>query len=389
MVAKQASNKDLPAHINCGRLKWFERGVPFAGERKHMGLRGVPVVTWPEFVSDLQSTGAEIERLVRQGEWVDSSVRDRAVTVGRDRATFSRWVKALDATQWRLCDQLPISACGDRLGVTRQRAGQLLDMVAPHLAQSVANEGSCATQSVVGFVRTVDHMISNPGASPDDVARYAGVSTEGLPDLLGALMGLLVVVSTRQVSEEWLDEQILEVLRRASADRGGALSRAAYAAWRQSVDERTPSHALVAKRFGSWARALDRAGVSFNAASQGYSWAATRQDALRDMVDFIVETGKTSVAAYDAWSAGSPGRIRVPHAILDEHKTWSAAVRQAFAAIASGARFDEYREKVSSLALDQAERLGATLGVDVKGALVTGCSGLTCQDNILVGGGDE
>jgi hypothetical protein len=143
------------------------------------------------------------------------------------------------------------------------------------------------------------------------------------------------------------------------------LTKRAYMNFADEDDSDAPSHALIAKRFGSWRNALERAHLPKTETHLDYSWAHTRDEALSNMTRFVLETGKTSAGEYRRWSEDEPGVLRVPQAILGERKTWTDAIAQVFEALKRGSTRDEYQRMLFGLAKQQALALSEKFSPDV------------------------
>lgn len=128
------------------------------------------------------------------------------------------------------------------------------------------------------------------------------------------------------------DEQMLATLRRLSAGEP-TLGRAAFQARRHEDD---PSHPLYERRFGSWSRALELAGLAPTEQPtqlQGVTTKWSQDDLLEAVRACLRATGSTSMAAYESWRGGlePQERLRVPPVGTIRYRlgSWSRATALA------------------------------------------------------------
>lgn len=141
------------------------------------------------------------------------------------------------------------------------------------------------------------------------------------------------VLRSNYVPQVWSNEQIIDILRQASAG-SGTLSIGMYREWRESstaATRRPPTHSVIAWRFGSWRNAVTMAGLAGNIARREYKRKWTRDDALRSVamyVDMTSQEGKRpTFSGYDVWSRD---KSEHPSAAYVRHLTglpWSQVVR--------------------------------------------------------------
>ncbi len=334
---------------------------------------GVPTLTWPEFC-DL--TGTDPDSLVASaldGGWVDSSERARAIESDKgSRATF-RWVKALDIAQWHHFEGVTVTECGKRLGFSRQRAKQLLDLLVeahPFTAPDHADadhQASEARSRVLAkvFSDAVDVLLREPGIIQGDLADRIGCSVTDLTAVLGDLSAFTInpAWAVRRGTTKWTDEDLASILRDAhEANGSGPLTKRVYQQLTEAERGEAPSHALISKRFGSWSNALEFAGLPSNATKQDYAWARARDKVLRDMVDFVLETGKTSVGEYGNWAADHPEVLKVPQAALGAGRNWTSAIGQVFDLFTRGKDRERYQSMLLGMAAERAASLTEAYG---------------------------
>lgn len=98
------------------------------------------------------------------------------------------------------------------------------------------------------------------------------------------------------------DAEMLAVLRRL-ADPSGTLGRRTFLRLRHHED---PSVPLYERRFGSWSRAVELAGLSATAQPVGLAGRGTRwsiEQLTAALGDFVAATGSTTAADYQSWRA--------------------------------------------------------------------------------------
>lgn len=138
----------------------------------------------------------------------------------------------------------------------------------------------------------------------------------------------------------YADEQMLAALRRLSLGEP-TLGRAAFLSRRRGDD---PSYPLYERRFGSWNRALELAGLAVTEQPQQLQGATTKwsEDQLLDALRrCLSDAGSTTVAAYEAWRAGLPADRPAPPTATIRYRlrSWSRAT--ALACLGDGARKEQ------------------------------------------------
>lgn len=129
----------------------------------------------------------------------------------------------------------------------------------------------------------------------------------------------------------WTDDDLLEALRRAASEVPGRFTLMAYREWRGAQPGGAPSDFLAWERFGSWAAAVEEAGLD-----PGVAWPGRRHwtdetiiGALRAAAD---EQGRPlRVLAYRRWRYGLPDPRVAP---VDDQVSrhfggWRKAIRAA------------------------------------------------------------
>lgn len=333
-----------------------------------MGRRGVQVVDWVGFVERTGLVdGAAVYQLALDGAWCDSRTRE-LVQQGRDAFTARRWVKALDVAQWHHHEGLSIAACGRRMGVSRQAAAQMLALVATHYpaAKSDATDQDARAATLMRvFVDAASALRATPGISLDELEERTGATAGDIKMVLAELMAYVSIPAPAQKRTRWRDRDILATLRKVHGlGDGKPLTKRSYATLVDEHELDAPSHALISKRFDSWSAALRAADLPYYEAGQRYSWARSKQQALEDILEFIVSTGRTSVAAYGAWAQGQPGRLKVPQAVVSSSQTWASALNSAFAELIREPWKRRFEEMVDSQIAARADALVWALGVE-------------------------
>jgi transposase len=140
------------------------------------------------------------------------------------------------------------------------------------------------------------------------------------------------VLRTANSTPLWSNEQIINLLREASAGTG-TLSIGEYRRWRaeRPNENRPPTHSIIAWRFGSWRKAVQIAGLADNGTRRTYSRRWTRDDAINAVAQYVAYAdtidARPTFTGFDAWSRQRP---EVPSAAYVRHLTsmsWSQILR--------------------------------------------------------------
>ena len=329
-------------------------------------------IDWAEFARTIDAEGDALAALALAGEWLDSAERGRALASDDGSKVTYRWIKALDVAQWHHNEGETISGCGRRLGVTRQRAQQLLWLVESEQKFDVpdrAADDARARARVLArvFSESVAILRHAPGKTVHEMAEQISCDEVDVSLVLGPLAAFTInpSLSTRLGRSKWSDDQIASTLRDCyAANDNVPLTKRAYAELTAKNSPPPPSQALIAKRFGTWNEALVHAGLPSNDRPHEYTWAHTREEALGNMVEFVLATGKTSVGAYSAWSEKRDDVIRFPHAVVGEGQSWTDAIRQVFAVVSRPPHVAAYRSVLLARAGEQAAALAGKFDAD-------------------------
>ena len=109
------------------------------------------------------------------------------------------------------------------------------------------------------------------------------------------------------------DAEVLEALRTAARYYPGPLTAAGYSSARATSNPSWPSQALITNRFGSWAEACARAGISSGKRSAKAGPVPTPDGELLAVVrQFLQESERGSIVAYERWRKSRPGAPSVP-----------------------------------------------------------------------------
>lgn len=125
---------------------------------------------------------------------------------------------------------------------------------------------------------------------------------------------------------DFSDGQLLEALRMAATELGEPLTTGAYDAWQRGRDT-AASPALLIRRFGSWRKACEAAGLSANTTrSTSRRW--SEDDVVAIIATYLASPGATgSFADYSAWARTHDGAPS--GATLRQRGSWADLKRRA------------------------------------------------------------
>ncbi len=130
------------------------------------------------------------------------------------------------------------------------------------------------------------------------------------------------------------DHELLGFLRKAGAARRGPLSLVFYDRWavgRYTSDgRRWPTHQTHCKRFGSWSKALNEAGMQANEQQAGCGMAFDADKCLRAIRVVHQKLGRTPTAnEYTRYARDSAGQLPSLTTIRNRHGSWLTASHKA------------------------------------------------------------
>ena len=173
----------------------------------------------------------------------------------------------------------------------------------------------------------------NPGVTINDAADALGLSPRTVSDYLVATEEEMLIVTVRGKPQEFSREEMLASLRRVfwllpEEERSKGLSKSVYAA--NAGDG--PSVSLFEKRFPSWRKACEEAGVmAVRQNRRVYTRTFTDDDLLSAVAECMEETGDPTFANYTAWAQESGGRYPSGALVLNRLGRWSEVRRKALA----------------------------------------------------------
>lgn len=144
-------------------------------------------------------------------------------------------------------------------------------------------------------------------------------------------------VRTYSSSKIWSDEDLLHVLRQASAGKG-SISIPAYMKWREISmvgDRKPPTVSVFCWRFGSWRNATSAAGLASRTAFRTYSRRWSPEDTIEAVARYVrhtMETGngaRATFSGYDVWAREHRDCPSAAYVRLLTGMPWSQALRTA------------------------------------------------------------
>lgn len=228
---------------------------------------------------------------------------------------------------------MTLTAIGDEFGLTRERVRQILNSkgVSRRTASAYA---SINREAKLGqYTEMIDQTFNEVRSIPRVVRKLKGIGipSRWVEQYLAPRRS--ETLRTHSMPQVWTNDQILAVLK-AAAGGADTISIPSYQKWRTGAlfgGRKPPTHSLIAWRFGSWANAVNSAGLVGRKPYRTYSrkWDANdAYGAVRRYVDEMSATGqRPTFDGYDAWSRG---RGEVPSGAyirILTNKSWSEILR--------------------------------------------------------------
>jgi hypothetical protein len=126
------------------------------------------------------------------------------------------------------------------------------------------------------------------------------------------------------------NEEILEALRKTAKVKS-PISAPIY---KQLVDNKLingPGPQTVAKRFGSWRKACELAGVIFvEAARETYDYLWSKEEIILTLIDFLRDTNHSkSVTSYEEWRSTLSKKPASASHVRNVFESWTTSINSA------------------------------------------------------------
>jgi DNA-binding transcriptional ArsR family regulator len=185
-----------------------------------------------------------------------------------------------------------VSALSEQYGLRREA-------IAAELAKHGVGSPSAAREAVLEYVR------ANPGLSVEDLSLRLDLSKSSVSRYLrGTEEHRLVVSRKTSPAQKFSDAEMADALKEAFRqldDRSKGLSRKRYKELMKGRD--VPAAATVIRRWGSWSRGCELAGVTAaKARRDNYQREWTDDDIVAAVAEFIATSGETSYHRYAEWA---------------------------------------------------------------------------------------
>lgn len=201
---------------------------------------------------------------------------------------------------------ITLEEIGQKFGITRECVRQIVENAngagGEELRARRRKKRDEVDRALAAAMR--QDILDHPGSRKADVAARLGLDVRIVSRLLPAAVAALVVEDNRNAGvSTWTDEDILEAIRSA-ATYEYPLSGSTYRRLVRIGEISGASSALVRRRFGSWTRACELAGVEPDRLPHdGYQSRWTDSDLLSYVAAYLRAPGsRGTLAAYVEWS---------------------------------------------------------------------------------------
>lgn len=191
---------------------------------------------------------------------------------------------------------------GDEIGVTRERARQILralDITGADLRairrKSAAETDRLDRETVLAWARV------NTGRTIAEAAASINLPEVRIREVLKAGEAQRFFAAPRRVYEpRFTDQQICEAIRAAAYVHGSPLSHDKYDAWARGRNAATVVR--ITQRFGTWSAACREAGVEAHTPARTYTRRWTAGQMLDAAIDYFASPGATyTYDDFDRW----------------------------------------------------------------------------------------
>jgi len=237
---------------------------------------------------------------------------------------------------------MTLQEVGDRCGVTRERARQLLEDFAHLIKVDKASRQGAEKAELVERARLV--FQSTPGISRDDLVREVGASWTQIRQSIPKRWLKFISFDDFDSRFQWSKDQILESLRRG-AQIESPLSRKTFDILVKEGVIDCCTTVRIGQIFGKWSTACELAGVESVASwISEYERNWTEEDCLDWLCRFLVtQDPRRSIDAYAQWIVSQPGNPPSSGTIRGMIGPWSDSINEALPKLRSGRYADLYR----------------------------------------------
>lgn len=220
---------------------------------------------------------------------------------------------------------------GSTFGVTRERVRQILNKAGITGSTTRGARAAAKREALAGDRECIfEWAKQNPGLGVRDAETALSLKEGRVCEALGAEVSRVFVRQKPNSCVRYSDEVIVESLRDAAIVQGSLLSKVAYDEYVAVFGG--PSGVLVAKRFGTWKKACQAAGLEVSSLPGNLNrrWGQGQLvDVLIDYFDSVAARG--TFDDYCRWSGEAVGRPSGP-TVRNRFGSWTAAKRAALAA---------------------------------------------------------
>lgn len=223
---------------------------------------------------------------------------------------------------------------GGTFGVTRERVRQVLKKAG--ITGSTTRGARAAAKAATleaDRERILEWAKGNPGLGARDAEEALSLKEGRVAEALGSSVNRVFVRQKPNACLRYTDEDIVRALREAAFIQGDPMSKVAYDEYVEAFGG--PSGVLVAKRFGTWKKACQAAGLGVSTLPGN----CNRRWGQGQLVDILLDyfnstTARGTFDDYARWASQESGRPSAP-TVRNRFGSWTAAKRAALAAGAS------------------------------------------------------
>lgn len=224
---------------------------------------------------------------------------------------------------------------GCAFGLTRERVRQVLKKAGITGSTTRAARAAIKAQALESDrERILEWAKANPGLGARDAEAALGLKEGRVAEALGVEVGRVFVRQKPNASVRYTDDDIVRALQEAAFVQGNPMSKVAYDEYVEAFGG--PSGVLVAKRFGTWKKACQAAGLGVSSLPGNCNRRWGQGELVDILLDYFSSEGaRGTYDDYARWAKEVPGRPSEP-TIRNRFGSWTAAKRAALAAGAAG-----------------------------------------------------
>jgi hypothetical protein len=227
---------------------------------------------------------------------------------------------------------LTLEEIGEQTGLTRERIRQIIERQTTNGGKAfwkrVQLQKKENEQDLLNLI--CSWVAERPGITIQELVDRFSLSAGNIKALLPKDVSKLVQfpIEESHIEKQYTDQDCFKALQLASAYHF-PLAKSQYDDLLAIKEISGPSSALLWRRFGSWTRACELAGVESNASHGNYQSLWAPDELINYLVRFLRQSKTRSIQEYSSWRISQPDHVPSDQLLRIVFDGWSAAIQKA------------------------------------------------------------